>query len=780
MAKSNKKIKDPHAKREASKYQHPIASRELILQSIKQHEGPVTFTQLQKLLLIKKQRDIDSLTRRLRAMERDGQVVKNRKNCYLPVGHADLVRGRIIAHPDGFGFLAPDEDQEKDIFLSPREMRATLHGDRAVVQVSKIKHDGRKEGHLVEVLERNNKEVVGRYHEEQGMAFVIPDNKKIHQDILIPDGYRKDAKKGQIVIAQITEQPTQRNQPIGNISEILGEHMGAGMEIDIAIRVHGLVSEFSEQVIAEADSFCEDSISEEAPHRIDLTQLPFVTIDGEDAKDFDDAVYCQQTSSGWKLYVAIADVSFYVQPGSELDMAAQARGTSVYFPGRVIPMLPENLSNGLCSLNPNTPRLSLVCEMSLAAKGGLRSYRFYKAVIESHARLTYTEVAAAIVDQEKSARQALGELCQPLDDLHNLFRILLSARGQRGAIDFNSTETKIEFGPDQKITKIAPYVRNDAHRIIEECMILANVAAARYLAKHKCPGLYRVHEGPTDSKLKELNELLKTVGLTLGGGEKPEPLDYARLIKQINQRQEDRWIETMLLRSLSQAIYSPDNKGHFGLAHPQYAHFTSPIRRYPDLIVHRAISHLADMQAVDSFYCTHNDLLLQGEHCSMTERRADDATRDAVLWLKCEFMQDKVGQVLVGKITGVTAFGLFVELDQIYIEGLIHISTLADDYYHFNASTMALEGELTGKRYRLGMSVDVRVARVDIDERKIDFQLVKTGETATKSAKKAGKKAAQKNSQTKHTDKKSARRKSQVKSKSTKTAPSARKQRKRR
>ena len=725
MAKSKKKIKDPHAQREAGKYQHPIASRELILQIIKQNEGPVTFTQLQKSLQIRTERDIESLSRRLRAMERDGQVVRNRQNCYLPVGHADLVRGRIIAHPDGFGFLAPDEDQEKDIFLSPREMRATLHGDRAVVQVSKVKHDGRREGHVVDVLERHNKEVVGRFHEEQGLAFVIPDNKKIHQDILIPDGHRKDAKKGQIVIADITEQPTKRNQPIGSISEILGEHMGAGMEIDIAIRVHGLPNEFSEQVIAEADAFSEDSIAEEAPQRVDLRHLPFVTIDGEDAKDFDDAVYCEKTTSGWKLYVAIADVSFYVEPGNPLDTEAQWRGTSVYFPGRVIPMLPENLSNGLCSLNPNTPRLSLVCEMSLAAKGGLRSYRFYKAVIESHARLTYTEVAAAIVEQQQPARQALAQLCEPLDNLHALFRTLLSARGERGAIDFNTTETKIEFGPDQKIIKIAPCVRNDAHRIIEECMILANVAAARYLTKHKCPGLYRVHEGPTETKLKELHELLKTVGLNLGGGEKPEPIHYAKLLKQIGRRQEDRWIETMLLRSLSQAVYSPDNKGHFGLAHSEYAHFTSPIRRYPDLIVHRAISHLADQHKVETFQYSHNDLLIQGEHCSMVERRADDATRDAVLWLKCEFMQDKVGHVFAGEITGVTAFGLFVELSEVYIEGLIHISTLADDYYHFNSATMALEGELTGKRYRLGMTLNIRVARVDIDDRKIDFQLEK-------------------------------------------------------
>lgn len=771
MAKSKKKIKDPYAKREASKYQHPIPSREVILKVIQKHEGPMTFTQLSKSLSLFKDRDIESLTRRLRAMERDGQLIRNRKNCYLPVGHADLVRGRIIAHPDGFGFLSPDEDSEKDIFLSPREMRATLNGDRAVVQVSRIKPDGRKEGHLVEVLERHNKEVVGRYHEERGLSFVIPDNKKIHQDIFIPTDCRGAAEKGQIVIATITEQPTQRNQPIGAISEILGEHMGAGMEIDIAIRVHGLPNEFSPEVIAAADSFSEHSIEQESKQRVDLKHLPFVTIDGEDAKDFDDAVYCQPTASGWKLYVAIADVSFYVQPGSELDREAQWRGTSVYFPGRVIPMLPENLSNGLCSLKPNTPRLSLVCEMSLAAKGGLRSYRFYKAVIQSHARLTYTEVAAAIVDQQRAARDHLGDLCEPLDDLYGLFKILLQSRGQRGAIDFHSTETKIEFGKDQKIVRIAPYERNDAHRIIEECMIMANVAAARYIEKHKCPGLYRVHEGPSETKLKELNELLKTLGLSLGGGDKPEPHHYAKLIAKINQRQEDRWIETMLLRSLSQAIYSPDNKGHFGLAHPLYAHFTSPIRRYPDLIIHRAISHLTERQTMENFLYTHNDLVLQGEHCSMVERRADDATRDAVLWLKCEFMQDKVGKVFEGEITGVTAFGIFVELRDIYIEGLVHISTLSDDYYHYNSSTMRLEGELTGQCYRLGMQCHIRVARVDIDDRKIDFQLEKPNSPPLPSRKSRtrAKQAASSKQTTDKPTKKSSKKSSSVKKKGKRT-----------
>ena len=738
MAKSKKnKIIDPYADREAKKYAQPIASRELILDMLENHKGPATFTKLKKLLGIKLEQDLESLERRLRAMERDGQIVRNRQGSFLPVGHADLVRGRIIAHPDGFGFLTPDEGEDQDIFLTPREMRAALHGDRAVVRITKIKRDGRKEGHLVEVVERHNETVVGRYHEERGLGYVIPDNKRITQDIFIPTANQHGAKQGQIVSAKIIEQPTRRNQPIGEIIEVIGEHLAPGMEIDIAIRVHAIPNVFPDEVVAEASSFTEESIAQEASRREDLQHLPFVTIDGEDAKDFDDAVYCEPIKDGWKLFVAIADVSFYVRPGNELDREAQWRGTSVYFPGRVIPMLPENLSNGLCSLNPDIPRLSLVCEMRITPKGKIRSYKFYKAVFKSHARLTYTQVAAAIVDKKVRARKKLGKLCEPLDDLHVLFKALLAERSTRGAIDFHSTETKIEFGPDQKIVKIYPYERNDAHRIIEECMIAANVAAARYLTKNKFPGLYRIHEGPTDTKLKELRQLLKPLGLTLGGGEKPEPKHYASLINQINQRQEDRWIETMLLRSLSQAVYSPDNVGHFGLSHPLYAHFTSPIRRYPDLIVHRAISHLLTKQKPGTFFYTHNDLVLHGEHCSMAERRADDATRDAEMWLKCEFMQDKIGKVFTGEITSVTAFGLFVLLTDVYVEGLVHISTLSDDYYNFDPARMTLAGELTSNTYKMGDSVEVLVSRVDIDERKIDFVLQEKKRTRQTSRKKS-------------------------------------------
>lgn len=742
MAKSKKRKpnSDPHAAREAKKYDHPIASREFILETIVNNNGPATLTKIKKTLNISNERDLQSLERRLRAMERDGQLVRNRQGSFLPVGKADLVRGRIIGHPDGFGFLNPDDHNESDIFLSPREMRAALHGDRAVVQVIHTKRDGRKEGHLVEVVERHNQQIVGRYHEEQGMGFVIPDNKRIHQDIFIPNAGKNHAANGKIVVAKIIEFPTRRQQPIGEIIEILGEHLAPGMEIDIAVRVHGIPNEFPDAAIQEAESFSEQSIAEELASREDLRALPFVTIDGEDAKDFDDAVYCEPRADGWKLYVAIADVSFYVQPGNELDKEAQWRATSVYFPGCVIPMLPENLSNGLCSLNPHIPRLSMVCEMCVSSDGEIQSYKFYKAVIESHARLTYTQVAAAIVDKKTKVRNTLNQLCTPLDELYLLYKALLQQRITRGAIDFHSTETKIEFGPDKKIVRIYPYHRNDAHRVIEECMIAANVAAAMFLTKRKFPGLYRIHEGPNPSKLKELRQLLKTLGLSLPGGEKPLPKHYADLIHQVNQREQDRWIETMLLRSLSQAVYSPDNVGHFGLAHPLYAHFTSPIRRYPDLIVHRAISHLIARKKASTFHYTHNDLVLQAEHCSMAERRADDATRDAENTLKCEFMQDKIGKIFTGNVTGITSFGLFVELIDVYVEGLVHISTLADDYYQFDPDTMTLTGEASHKTYGIGDTVKIIVNRVDIDERKIDFILEQKPSKTQRSKKKSKRK----------------------------------------
>ena len=719
---------DPHAEREAAKYEHPIASRELILEFVSKNEAVTSIEEVCVGLQVDNERDQVSLERRMRAMERDGQLIRHRRGGYTSAAKAEVVSGKIIGHSDGFGFLHPDESGASDIFLSPQQMRGTWDGDRASVRVTNVKRDGRREGMLLEVLEHNNKEIIGRYHEESGVCFVRPDNKRLHQDIVIPKELKFKAQPGQIVCTKIVEQPTKRSHPIGEIAEVLGEHMGPGMEIDIAIRSHNLPSQFNEEVLAEVDAFSESSITDQLPQREDLRDLHFVTIDGEDAKDYDDAVYCEETKDGWKLYVAIADVAFYVKPKTSLDDEAQWRGTSVYFPSRVIPMLPEHLSNGLCSLKPKIPRLSLVCEMQISAKGELGAHRFYKAVIQSHARLTYTEVAAAICSGEREARENIGELCSDLDNLYLLYKAFLGARTQRGAIEFNTTETKIDFGPDQKIERVYPYIRNDAHRIIEECMITANVAAARFLSKHKFPALYRVHEGPAETKIEELRALLKLLGLTLGGDDQPTPADYAKLLIDISRRPDDSWLETVLLRSLKQAIYTPENVGHFGLSLDYYAHFTSPIRRYPDLVVHRAISHILQKKDKASFTYTPDELIKLGEHCSMTERRADEATRDAMNWLKCEYAQDKLGQQFVGTITSVTAFGLFIELGDMYIEGLLHISGLRDDYYSFDPVRFTLVGDVSGKRYRLGDKVDVIIARVDLDERKIDLTLANQSE----------------------------------------------------
>jgi ribonuclease R len=730
----NKPPVDPHADREAAKYERPIPSRELILQLLDAADGPMRFDALAGALKLSEPVDVDALDRRLRAMQRDGQLVRNRNGAFLPVSEKGLIRGRVIAHPDGFGFLAPDEGGD-DVFLAPRQMRGLFHGDRAVVRVMGLDHRGRPEGAVIEVLERNTHQVVGRFVDERGVSYVSPDNKRLPLDVLIPPEESNGARSGQIVLAAITEQPTKHKQPIGRVVEVLGEHMDPGMEIDIALRSYELPFEWSGEVEAEAQRFGAEVAEDAKRDRVDLRDLPLVTIDGEDARDFDDAVYCEPLDDGgWRLLVAIADVSHYVQPDSALDVEARRRGTSVYFPGQVIPMLPEALSNGLCSLNPQVDRLALVADMTVSKGGALKSHEFYPAVIRSAARLTYTEVARIVVDRTGEDRSRREALLPHLDALYELFKALSRARRKRGAIDFETQETRILFGEGRKIERIVPTVRNDAHRIIEECMIVANVAAARLLGRRKMPTLYRIHEGPSVERLEKLHAFLAGVGLSLGGGDTPTPKDYAVLLRQIQGRPDTELVQTMLLRSLQQAVYAPDNSGHFGLAHPAYAHFTSPIRRYPDLLVHRGIYHVLSGKKPGTFRFSHGDMVTLGEHCSMTERRADEAVRDVVDWLKCEHMQDKVGEVFDGLVSTVTSFGLFVQLKDVYVEGLIHVTALSNDYYQFDPVTQCLRGERSGRMYRLGDPVQVRVARVDLDERKIDFMLESAAQEAAKAA----------------------------------------------
>ena len=718
--------KDPFARREAKKYTHPIPSREWISLFLTDQSGPIPFERLCRGLDIVSDSDQLSLRRRLQAMERAGQVICNRRGEYGVVTKMDLVRGRVIAHRDGYGFLSPEEtlDETDDFFLSPREMRALMHGDRIMARVSRIDARGRTEVAVVEVLERQTHQVVGRYYRESGVAFVIPDNPRLHHDVLIATGATGGAISGQIVVADIVEQPSKRNQPVGRVVEVLGDHMAPGMEIDVAIRSHGIPTDWSDEVLADIERLGSTVATEAIADRVDLRDLPLVTIDGADARDFDDAVYCENAGNGWKLYVAIADVASYVIPDSALDEEARLRGNSVYFPDRVVPMLPEKLSNGLCSLKPETDRLCVVCEMWIDHTGRVTRSRFREAVMYSHARLTYEKVAEAVIDRDDNSRQTLGPLAEHLDELHALYQCLRAARERRGALEFDSVESHIVLDDARRVKRIENRVRNDAHRMIEECMITANVCAARFLARHKMPALYRVHDRPQEEKLAALNEFLQSLGLELDNPEKPEPRHFSALLHGTRERTESALVQTVVLRSLPQALYTPTNVGHFGLALEQYAHFTSPIRRYPDLLVHRAIRHVLSGTKAARFEWSGGGLTPIGEHCSMTERRADDATREVTAWLKCEYMLDKVGEVFQGLVSAVTSFGLFVQLEHVNVEGLLHISALGNDYYHFDPKRHRLEGERSGNAFGLADRVTVRVARVDLDDRKIDFEMV--------------------------------------------------------
>ena len=711
------RLADPFYARETQQYDNPLPSREYVLQILAERGVPMPFSELAGALDIAPH-ELDFFDRRLRAMERDGQVVRNRREAYLLPAKADLIKGRVEGHPDGFGFLRRD-DGLPDIFLGPKEMRELLHGDRVIVRISGTDRRGRPEGKLVEVLERANNRVVGRVINEHGVMIVVPENRRLAQDILVAPGGRKKPEAGQIVTVELVEQPTKFAQPIGRIVEVLGNYADPGMEIEIALRKHDLPYEFSTEAKAQTRKLPDVVRKKDWSGREDLTKLPLVTIDGETAKDFDDAVYCERQGKGYRLIVAIADVSHYVDAASALDKDAFDRGNSVYFPRRVIPMLPEKLSNGLCSLNPQVERLAMVADMNISATGEIKNYRFYPAVIWSHARLTYTKVAAALYENDAATRAELAPLLPHLENLDKLFRVLLKARAKRGAIDFETTETRMIFDDHGKIAQIVPEVRNDAHRLIEECMLAANVCASDFLATREHPALYRVHDSPSEDKLAKLREFLKEFGLGLGGGDEPRASDFAKLLEQVKDRPDAQLLQTVMLRSLKQAMYSPDNVGHFGLAYESYTHFTSPIRRYPDLLIHRGIK-----AALGGDQYRPGDWEQIGLHCSMTERRADDATRDVVAFLKCYFMQDRVGEEFIGSVSSVVPFGLFIALDDIFIEGLLHISDLGSDYFHYDETRHALMGERTGKQFRLSDRVKVQLVRVDMATNKIDFRLI--------------------------------------------------------
>jgi len=715
------RARDPHYEREARRYEHPVPSREFILETLNMRGVPVPEPELEGLLHIAPA-ERDAFARRIAAMERNGEIMRNRRNAICVVAKLDLVRGRVQGHPDGFGFLIRD-DGGPDLFLGPKEMREVMHGDRVVARISGADRRGRPEGKIVEVLERGQQRLVGRLHSEHGVLFVSAEDKRISHEFVVAPDAAGAAKPGQVVTVEVVAQPSKHAQPVARVVEVLGNYADPGMEIEIALRKHALPHVFP-RAVEQLCARLPDAVTEEDHRgRTDLTRLPLVTIDGESAKDFDDAVFCEPAdgkggNAGWRLLVAIADVSHYVKHGDALDQDARDRGNSVYFPRRVIPMLPEKLSNGLCSLNPKVLRLAMVCDMQIAADGDIRSYRFYPAVFRSQARLTYTEVAAMLDDERGEAARRHHGLLPHLRHLHRLYRLLAKARERRGAIDFETIETEMIFDAHGKIERIVPVRRNDAHRLIEECMLAANVCASDFLHGNDHPMLYRIHEGPTPEKLAAVREFLKGFGLQLGGGDDPHARDYAKLLAKVKDRPDAQLLQTVMLRSLQQAVYSPDNVGHFGLAYESYTHFTSPIRRYPDLLVHRAIKEALRRRRYEP-----GNWHELGAHCSMTERRADDATRDVVAWLKCYYMKDRVGERFTGSISGVTSFGAFVALDDVYVEGLVHVSELGNDYFHFDAGKHQLMGERTRKRYRLGDRLRVEVARVDLDTSRIDFTL---------------------------------------------------------
>jgi len=735
--------KDPNAQLEAEKYAQPVPSRDFLLNFLEKWGAPIGHPALCRELGIEDEDGIEGVRRRLIAMCRDGQLISNRKHEYGLIRKMDLIAGRVIGHRDGFGFLQPDAGGD-DLFLSPRNMREVFDGDRVLVQQIGIDHKGRREGKIVEVLERCTTKLVGRFDGHGGFGSLICENQRItNQVMIIPDPTTGlEYEDGQLVVAELIQQPNRKQPARARVVEVLGDRMAPGMEIKVAIHNYEIPDEFPAEVHQQIGELTPEVREEDKQNRIDLRDLPFVTIDGEDAKDFDDAVYCEKkTFGGWRLWVAIADVSYYVRPDSALDREAVKRGNSVYFPEFVVPMLPELLSNGLCSLNPKVDRLAMVCEMTVSRAGKLSGYKFYEAVINSKARLTYTKVGAMLDSKHEECerwRVEYAGVVKHIDQLHALYKSLRKARDERGAIDFETVETRILFDQARKIDEIVPVHRNDAHKIIEECMLIANVATARFLAKYGKPALYRIHEGPKEQKLTNLRAFLGELGLNLPGGDSPEPKDYLKLAEAIEGRPDRHIIQTMMLRSMQQAVYSPDNHGHFGLAYPAYTHFTSPIRRYPDLLVHRAIrgaihgddkvkgverpKKFAADQAFKYSYSLEQMLAL-GEHCSMTERRADDATRDVVAWLKCEYMQSQIGETYSGVVSAVTGFGVFVELENLYVEGLIHITGLPSDYYHFEAAKQRLVGDRTRRVFKLGDRLEVQVARVDLDERKIDFEL---------------------------------------------------------
>ncbi|WP_267220504.1 ribonuclease R [Dyella silvae] len=717
-------VSDPQAEREAQRYERPIPSREAILALLEQRGELLTEARIAEALSLLDEYELNALRKRLGAMVRDGQLLLGRRGGYAPASKLDLLQGVVLANAEGYGFLRPDDGSE-DLYLSPQQMRSVLHGDRVLGSVVGLDRRGRRQGAIVEVLQRRSPRLVGRVVIENGVTLVAPDDRRLHQDVMIVPGQDMGARSGQIVVAEITDPPTPHRGPMGAIRAVLGERLQPSLLVEMAIASHDLPHDWPDAVTRDAAQVEPQVTAAEREGRVDLRSLPLVTIDGADARDFDDAVYAEpKRGGGYRLVVAIADVSHYVKVGSALDKEAYERSTSTYFPGFVVPMLPETLSNGICSLNPKVERLCMVCDMHVNTEGEVTRSKFYDAVMRSHARLTYDRVWQAIGLNDADARHELADVMPQIEHLHGLYKLMAAQRKRRGAIDFETPEVKFRLDQRGEVEQASATERNDAHKLIEECMIAANVQAALFLDKKKIPALFRAHEPPPAEKYEDLQQFLREFKLRMPPVEEVTPGDYADVLRLVQDRPERELIQSVLLRSQSMAAYQPDNRGHFGLALEAYAHFTSPIRRYPDLLVHRAIRYAIAGGKPSGYSYSPGEMAAMAVHCSQRERRAEEAERDVDERFKCAWMSKHVGSEFDGTVTGVTSFGLFVELDESKVSGLVHISQLSNDYYHFDPVRHLLKGERSGMQFRLGDHVRIQVLRASLEDRKIDFRLV--------------------------------------------------------
>ena len=721
-AKARWQDRDPQFANESRRYDEPIPSRELIVAELKSAGRALSSRELAQRFRLRKDALIRALDTRLGAMARDGDVSRSGRTGYAVAADGGELEGRVTAHRDGYGWFVPDSGPP-DVHLDAGQMAGVMHGDRVRIRVTADDGRGRRSGTVLRILERGTRELAGRFEDAGDAAFVTPENPRFRQRILIPASKRGAARHNDLVIVELTEAPTRSANAVGAVKRVVETHNIAELAAELAIVAHGLPQSWPEVAVRDAQAWGDRVRPADLAGRSDLRDLPFVTIDGDDARDFDDAVFCEPVSRGWRLRVAIADVSHYVPAGTALDAEAQNRATSVYFADRVIPMLPEALSNELCSLKPKVDRLAMVCEMHVDAHGVVTKPRFEAAVIRSQARLTYTKVAAILLAKDAGLRAEYASLVPSLEHLHELYQALRVAREKRGALDFDAPEIKVRLTPEGSVAALEVHARNDAHRLIEECMIAANIEAARFLKKHTLPTLYRVHGEPEERRVTDLQRMLRALGIGVRFPAKIGTRELKQVSALIAGRPDVAFIESLMIRSLPQAVYQPVNIGHFGLGLKEYAHFTSPIRRYPDLLVHRAIRHAISSRAPHEFAYSTADMQRLGVECSAKERRADEAARDVMGYLKCDYMRAHVGDEFEAVITGVVEFGLFVQLANLQVDGLVHVSALHGDFYEFDATRYAWVGKRTRRTYQLGMRVAVRLTRVDVRERQLDFEI---------------------------------------------------------